>query len=339
MPSPSDLSHFIRALPPPPTEHGLRRAILFTVSVGAPLCAGVWLAQPSGALLGCVCGLLFSFADEQEPLWNRLRILAMAAAAIALGGTVGLLLPGFPWPLWVLFALVTFATGYFQSIGKAVTISARFCAMALLVTSSMPSFQLAELWYPVGALAVAALARIVDHLMAGPLIQQRGGVRGDPPGGWIRYALAYAAAATASLWIALSLDPARVLWVVMTTLIVMQADARASYVRIVQRIVGTVVGVIAAFAVTSLVHAPWLIAACVLIVAPLIPHHLQNRYWLHTALIALLILLAYDLAMFDPRALRGLFTERLEGVLLGASIALIGTAIAFPRKPPLDEDT
>jgi uncharacterized membrane protein YgaE (UPF0421/DUF939 family) len=111
----------------------------------------------------------------------------------------------------------------------------------------------------------------------------------------------------------------------------MQSDARLSYVRIVHRIAGTVVGVVAAFALTSVIDSPWLIAVAVLILAPLIPHHLQHRYWLHTALIAVVVLLAYHLATSDPRILRGLFTERLEDVLLGAGLALIGTLLAFPR--------
>jgi hypothetical protein len=321
---------------PPPSIHGFRRAILFLLATGLPICAGIWFSQPAGALMGCVCGLLFSFSDDEGALGKRFAILGMAAAAIALGGAAGLLLRGVTWPLWVLFAALTFATGMANSIGKAPTISARFCAMALVVTSTVPEFSLAELLYPLGALVVVALARAVDHLLAGPLIQQRPGPRTIPAGGWTRFALAYAAAATASLWIGSTIDPHRVLWVVVTTLVVMQSDARASYVRIVQRIVGTVIGVIAAFAVTSTVQSPWLIAACVLMVAPLIPHHLQHRYWLHTALIALLVLLAYDLTTFDARIMHGLLTERLQDVLIGGGLALIGTVLAFPRNPPDD---
>jgi hypothetical protein len=318
-------------------EHTLRRGILFLVAIGAPIGVGAWLHQPAGALLGCVCGLLFSFADDDGPLSRRYFILAMAAAAIALGAVVGFQLRGFPPPLWILFAAMTFATGMANSFGKVPTLSARFGAMALVVASSMPILQLPEIVFALSTLALVAAARTLDHLIAGPLAQQGGGARRIPAGGWTRFALAYAGAATASLWIGLTIDPARVLWVVVTTLVVMQSDARASYVRIVQRIVGTVIGVVAAFAITSIVQQPWPIVACMLVIAPLIPHHLQNRYWLHTALIALLILLAYDLAAFDPRLIRGLFTERLEDVALGAGIALIGTVIAFPRSFPAED--
>jgi hypothetical protein len=106
------------------------------------------------------------------------------------------------------------------------------------------------------------------------------------------------------LWIGQALDPTHTIWVVATTLVVMQADARLSYRRIVERIAGTFAGVVAAWAITGS-QSIALISASVLVVAPLIPHHLASRYWLHTALIALIILLDYDLAEFD-------FAEHLE---------------------------
>lgn len=315
-------------------EGALRRAILFLVGIGAPLCAGVAMQEPAGALLGGITGMILSFADDEGRLLRRLKVLGFVAVGVGLGAGAGLLLRGFPWPVWLLFAAATFASGYFLGIGKAPALAARFGAMALVVTSGAPSFQPAEIYFAIGTLAVVFMARVTDHMLGGPLPQQAGRPRRIPSGGWIRFALAYAAAATASLALGVAIDPSRVLWVVVTTLVVMQPDARASYVLIVQRIAGTVLGVVAAFAISSVVGSPWAIAVVALIVAPLIPHHLHHRYWLHTALIALLILLAYDLAASDPRILRSLFTERLQDVLLGGGLALIGTLAAFPRNPP-----
>jgi hypothetical protein len=269
-------------------------------------------------------------------LAGRFAILAINAGALGLGGICGVLLHGFPWPVWVLFVLLTFGAGQALRLGKGPAMATRHAAMALVVTSGGPQFTIALLWYPLLAVLIVVVARIVDHLVAGPLKQQRGGGGGAPRGGWTRFALAYAGAATASLWLGVRIDPERALWVVVTTLVVMQSDARLSYVRIVHRIAGTVAGVVAAFALTGLLQAPWAIAAAALILAPLIPHHLQHRYWLHTALIAVVILLAYHLATSDPRILRGLMTERLQDVLLGAGLALIGTLLAFPRKMPED---
>lgn len=312
----------------------LRRGALFLIAVGVPLCLGVALREPTGALIGSICGMLFSFADEDDGLAHRFITLGMAAAGLFAGGAAGLALHGFAWPVWPLFAIAVFATGQFNRFGKGPTMAARFIAMALVVTSGAPEFSIEVVWYPIVALIVVATARLADHLTFGARAAQSVPSRGPPRGGWTRFAVAYAAAALVSLWIGISIDPGRALWVVVTTLMVMQSDARASYVRIVHRIGGTVVGVVVAFGVTAWLNSPWLIATGILVLAPLIPHHVQYRYWLHTALIAVLVLLAYHLAAADLRIMRGLFTERLEDVLLGAGIALIGTIIAFPRQVP-----
>lgn len=327
----------LKTLELPPLPPGsLRRAALFLFGIGVPFCVGVAVNEPAGALLGAITGMILSFADDEGGLPRRFTILGYVAAGIVVCGGLGLLFRGFAWPLWGLFAAATFASGWFLGVGKAPTLAARFGAMALIVTSGAPEFHPAEMIFAAGAFAFVAAVRLVDHLCFGALPQQRPRPRRVPSGGWLRFAIAYAAAACASLALGVATDPSRVLWVVVTTLVVMQPDARASYVLIVQRIAGTVLGVIVAFGITKIVHAPWPIAVILLCVAPLIPHHLQNRYWLHTALIALLVLLAYDLAALDPRIMQGLLTERLQDVLLGGGIALIGTLVAFPRNPPDD---
>jgi uncharacterized membrane protein YgaE (UPF0421/DUF939 family) len=111
----------------------------------------------------------------------------------------------------------------------------------------------------------------------------------------------------------------------------MQPDARASYRRMVERIVGTFLGVSAAFVLTRLGHSVPIICAVVLVVAPLIPHHVADRYWAHTALIAVLVLLAYDLINIGAHDIDHLLLERLKDMLIGCAVALIGTALAFWR--------
>ena len=81
-----------------------------------------------------------------------------------------------------------------------------------------------------------------------------------------------------------------------------------------------------------LFHSAAIICIAILVVAPLIPHHVAHRYWLHTALIALLVLLAYDLTLLNSHGIVNLLSERLEDILLGSAMGLVGTAAAFPRE-------
>ncbi|HZC54758.1 MAG TPA: hypothetical protein VE396_01750 [Xanthobacteraceae bacterium] len=74
--------------------------------------------------------------------------------------------------------------------------------------------------------------------------------------------------------------------------------------------------------------------------APFIPHHIGARYWLHTALIALIVLLAYDLTELSTQGLNAagmadLLIERMKDILLGCAMALVGTVAAFPRDPAI----
>jgi hypothetical protein len=274
-------------------------------------------------------------------LFSRLRFLALDALCIGVGAGLGYFARNHAALLVPFFVGLTLGIGLAPLTGRMLPLTGRHAAMAFTVAAALPvTFNLPQAGYLFGVFLLAAAARTVDYLIAGPLPRQPA-VPLQPPsghGGWLRYALAFAGAATAALWIGQALDPTHTIWVVATTLVVMQADARFSYRRIVERIAGTFAGVAAAWVITGS-QSIALISVCVLVVAPLIPHHLANRYWLHTALIALMILLAYDLAEFDSESISKLLFERVIDMLLGCAIALVGTAAAFPRTAVAELDS
>lgn len=312
----------------------IRRGALFLINIGVPVVVGVSRRQPDAALLGAVVGMLFAFADNDRALPGRLRLLGLDAGAIALGGILGWLCRDSAVALWAVFVAITLSVGMAARGGREPLLAGRHCAMAFTVAAAVPSFPAYQLWYLLGVLGLNAVSRSIDHLLAGLLPLQPSAPLQMPSasGGWLRFALAFSSAAVAAMWIGKTLDPVHTIWVVVTTLVVMQADARASYRRIVERVAGTFAGVVAAWLITMLFHSAAVICIAILIVAPFIPHHLAQRYWLHTALIALMVLLAYDLTLFGSHAITNLLTERLEDVLLGCAIALVGTAAAFPRE-------
>ena len=319
----------------------VRRGALFLINIGVPVVVGVLRRQPEGALIGAVVGMLLAFADnDAELLLGRWRLLAVDAGAIAGGGIVGWLCRDSPAALWPVFVAITLSVGMAARGGREPLLAGRHCAMAFTVAAAIPAFPLYQLWYLFGAVALNAVSRAVDHLLAGKLPLQPAAPLRVPSGqsGWLRFALAYSGAAVAALLIGRTLDPIHTIWVVVTTLVVMLPDARASYRRIVERVVGTFAGVVAAWLITVLFHSTAVIAIAILLVAPFIPHHVANRYWLHTALIALMVMLAYDLTLLGSRGIANLLTERLEDVLLGCAIALCGTAVAFPHEAAAELD-
>ena len=225
------------------------------------------------------------------------------------------------------------AVGMAPRAGRELLLTGRHAIMAFTVAAAIPTVNYLELSFLFGVFLLAAMTRTVDHAIFGRLPRQRTTPLQMPSGrgGWLRFALAFAGAAAAALWLGGTLDPIHTIWVVATTLVVMQPDARASYRRIVERIAGTFAGVFAAWMITLGFNSVPVVCAAILLVAPLIPHHLANRYWLHTALIALMVLLAYDLAELNSQGIARLLMERVIDMLLGCAMALVGTAAAFPR--------
>ena len=318
-------------------SRAFRRAVSFIIGIGVPAAVCLWLRLSDGLLLAVITALMFSFADDEGPLINRFIALGRSAAGIALGAAGGYLLGGYTPLFWVFFVAAAFAAAWLNRAGRTAHIGARLAVMAMAITAGTPGLSRVEVFCVVGSLAVVILARLADHAVFGPLPASK--LRAPPsvPESdtlWVRYAAAYAVAAAAGLWLGLLVDPAHAIWVAITTLVVMQPDDRSNYRRILERVVGTIVGTAAAFVLTRLVLPPTLTVVAIIATAAVLPHHMPLRYWAHTAAIALLVLLSYDLASemggtFAAPSV-GLFTERLIDVFVGASLALAGTFAAFP---------
>ncbi len=315
----------------------LRRTALFVVNIGFAVVAAAVLAEWRMALVGAMIAMVLSFADDDGALRARLAMIALVTAGMAAGGIAGFVLGVSSILFWPLFLASAFAAGWLYRAPRGPQIAARAFAIAFSIIAGLSAVTGPEVELMGAVVAICVLSRAIDHLLFGPLPRD-----GAPPGAgpatttqWLRFALAYAAAAGLGLWIGMTFDPTRAMWVSTTTLVVMQADAGANYRRIVGRIVGTFAGVIAALPLTMALRTPAGLCTAMLVIAAFLPHHLRRRYWLHTALIALLVLLAYDLATAAGSGagnMSMLFIERLADVSLGAILALIGTAVAFPHR-------
>ncbi len=319
-----------------PDRPTLRRAALFAINIGFPILVGAAIGEWRIVLLGGIAAIMLSFADDDGPLRARLAILTLVAAGMAAGGVAGLWFGGFTPACWMAFAATTFSAGLLSRAGRGPHMAARVAATAIAIAAGVPVITPPELAILGGVFALCVLTRIIDHGLFGKL------PRGPAPpailatlAGWLRFAAAYAAASSLGLWIGVTFDPTRAIWVAITTMVVMQPDAQANYGRIVGRIIGTFAGAVAAYLLTRVTSSPVVLCAAMVAIAAAIPHHLRNRYWLHTGLIALLILLAYDLVTVAGGAgedIPRLFMERLVDVSVGSVLALIGTVVAFPRR-------
>lgn len=310
-----------------------RRGALFLTAIGGPILVGFFTGDLRPALTAAVAGMLLSFADNDGALQRRWRLLAIDAAAMGVAGLAGHLSGQTAAAYWPLLIAIALAAGFAARGGREALLVGRHSAIAFVVAAGVPAFPLAALLYLIGVVLLAALARGIDYWLwrALPLLPVAPAQKPASAGGWLRYTLAFAAAATVGMALGDMIGEQHGYWIVITTLVVMQPDVRGSFWRILERVAGTLAGVAAAWAIAAAIHSETINCVAILIVAPLIPHHLTKRYWLHTGLIALMVLLAYDLTQFNSQGLGRLPLERIEDILLGCAVAFAGTAAAFPR--------
>jgi hypothetical protein len=309
----------------------LRRGILFLVNIGGPILIGVIRGDDSGALIGGITGLLLSLADTEGSLGKRLRMGVIVACGIALGAFTGVWLKNGQTSFWAAFFIAVFAAGLLNKIGKGPHFAVRFGAIALAVVIGLPAVSPLDCAYWAGAVLLILLTRMADHLFNGPI-----GFAGPWLGnasldrsGWIRFALAYASAATIGLWIGIQSGSLRAVWISAITLLLMLPDIRATYRRVFEGALGTVWAGFVVWMLTWLGASPGWLVGIILMMALLLPSQF-TRFWVFSGMIAVIVLLAWELASADPNLAPSLPLERLQDMLIGGSLVLLVTALAFP---------
>ncbi|WP_255988013.1 FUSC family protein [Chitinolyticbacter albus] len=313
-----------------------RKGMCAAVAVAIPAVAAMLLGQPWGVLLGGIGGLYASFLDFggtlRHRLWTQAAGLALILGAAVLGHWVG---GDSPW-LFLLLALLAFGTGWADGSGAALEAIFRFALLALLIYAFVPAPPAVALAFAgVGVTAGLVAVGIDSLLWPRALPRQHPGLANSVKqiargrtAGW-RHALGYAVTCCAALWLALDLHSVRPAWVAAATVFAIRPDGPDSLRRLFQTAFGTLVGVAGAWLLAHLTPHPAMLLLWVLLLAFYRPLAMVHNMWLHSAALTAFILLLFDIALQPGGAAAGaaLLRERLNDVMLGSLVALIGVAL------------
>jgi hypothetical protein len=311
----------------------LRRGILSVICIGAPIIVGLLTGQTGAGLVGGITGLLLTLSDTEGALLPRLGTTLGVALGIDAGGGLGAWLAAEHPIFWIAFFSGVFAAGLLNQVGKGPHFAVRFGAIAFAVIAGLPELSPGTLWYFAGTVGLCLMVKLIDQLVNGPLPD------GPPwPGSiaaslsyWLRFALAYALAATLGLWIGVQSGSVRAVWIAAIVLVFMLPNIGITYRRIVEGVLGTALAVSLVWVVTSVTASDAVRLAAILAFAFVLPAQLP-RFWLFSGLIAAVVLIAWDLAAGDPRLEPLLLVERFEDSLIAAALAFIITLLFFPRE-------
>lgn len=302
-------------------------------AIGAGFLIFIAFGQIEAAVVCAVFTNFLCLSDKADDLATRLAVQVFGAILSLGAGALGVMLAGNPSLVLVTtFALALFA-GFVHGAAPGVEAIPRYALACFVVAAFLPVGRPETLLAVFVGTILAVLAVVLDdaikHGRRGPRIRAiRAAMRYPDP----RFCAIYGAAAACSMGIGLVWGQSRPYWVTITTLLVMQPDRRANTVRVMQRFVGTLLGVVLAFAIVrALPAAAREPALLVLVIAlPFLwPLGFDQNYGLGIAVMSTWVLLLIDAALPSAELVTPLFVTRLSDTALGCAVALAGSFIVY----------
>ena len=281
---------------------------------------------------------LLCLADKASDLRTRLLVQLTEALLSTLAGLIGTILAGND--IMIMAATLAFAVGAGLVHGSMPGVESvpRFAIVCFIVAAFVPIAQVGTLWV-VGcgtllALATVALDHYVRNGRRGRLVEKyRGVVRYPGP----RFSLIYGIAAVCGLALGLRWEQTRPYWVTVTTLFVMQPDRRANTVRVLQRFVGTLLGVILAFVLVRLMPSAYRTQGLLglIVILPFVwPLGFDRNYAVGVAILSTWVLVLLDASLPPSSLIPPLFLARLSDTAIGCAIALVGSFVVYETVEP-----
>ncbi|MGH8618907.1 MAG: FUSC family protein [Burkholderiales bacterium] len=327
---------------PPPWHHAVRAL----VSIAGPAVVGLVAGEPLFGVIAAVTALNTYIDDLGGSLRHRAFTMSATVFCVIAGGVAGAVIPEGHWLPVVAIFLAGLVAGFVHGSATALENVVRFGAITLVVATTLQLEDPRLILVALAGGAYAICVMLADYAIRRANPPSTGGswregwarLRARQTVGW-RFAFIYAAVGAVGLLLAEAVGAHRAGWVTLTTLLVMRPDGAESLRFAVQRLVGTLAGVIAAVALAATTQTPAFLMAYAAACAFLFPPAMAKHRWLGVAVVTLMIMLLLDIALQGQGDPRDLILARFYDTVFGCVLGVLGTLVAFPeiwRRPRLE---
>jgi Fusaric acid resistance protein-like len=318
---------------------------MFALGVGIPVVTAIARADPQAALFAGLGALIALQTDPRRTVRLRIIAICIALAAIVAAGALGAMLAHNQTMIAVAVLVIAFLAGLPKPVFPYLTLVGKVSAAAVIVMAA--GFVASE------AATIAFLAGGLFALVV-TVLEVRWRQSNDPgmsPFDEFRaiwsgntnplfYAVTLAAAVALALGLGVALHAHLPGWVGLTVLFVMHPDDAMAVRLMVQRIGGTLAGVVVAWLIVFLLHSSWPLAVVVVIGAAAMPKATAAGFFWLSAVYTVVVMLLLDLALLATGGDASLLLWRLYDTILGCIAAAIVLAIVHLvrcrqwRRPP-----
>ena len=298
---------------------------------GLPLLIGAFFNHLDYGLVGSIGGLVFLYLPGTSLSHRMVSLMSCALGMIACYtfGLMSHLYPPSMMPVIVFTAILVTMACRFYGVGPPGSL---FFVMATAIGAYSP-IPLAQLPLMVGLFTMGSLlACLVGFFYSLAMLRRhapKAAQQAQPPS--FDFVVLDAVIIGVSVGVALAaaqlLELAKAYWVPVSCLAVIQgASLRAVWSKQLQRVIGTAIGLVLAWALLSLPLGQWSIAITMMVLTFLIESLVVRHYALATILITPLTLLLAEAATLGQGSSSSLIQARFFDTMLGCAIGLGGGA-------------
>lgn len=298
---------------------------------GLPIFIGAAYGELGLGLAGSLGGLVFLHLPATRLSHRMAWLMACAFGMTACHalGMLGHLVPALVVPLLVLITLLVTMVCRFYAAPPPGSL---FFVMAAAIGAYSPIHGRDAL-VQVGAVALGTVLAVAIAFLYSLHIVSRHGVPAPSPPAQPGLDVVVVDSVVIGVFVGLSLVVAHALqldrpyWVPVSCLAVIQgASLRAAWTRQLQRIIGTVLGLLLFLGIAQVPLGPWGVAAVLTALALVIETLVVRHYGLATAFITPLAILLAEAGQGTAMAPYGLMQARLVDTLVGTMLGLAGAA-------------
>lgn len=322
------------------------QALRYTIEVSIPLITGLAVGQVRYGVVALIGSMYVGLVANVEGSVSD-RFLATMAGGILITGCaqLGGLVGNIPIMIYLGVLLLGIVAGWLHTSHKAIEVMCRFAVVSFLFgTSQLAAFgtkvidldQTAAMAFLAGGIwtiLVLAIENLLcrNHLQVeSQLYEGWKRIRSRQTAG-LRFGLCYGIVAAIAYAGSTLVGFPRPFWVAVTTLMVMQPDSRATVRRTLERLVGTLIGVLIVGGIIRFNENPWLLIAYSTIAAPFVPIGLARNYTVCCVATTVLVMVALDLLTLAHGGDLVLLPVRFYATAVGCVLTVIASAIAYPN--------
>jgi hypothetical protein len=325
-------SHINNTLKLNPIASPWPKMILCGVTTAIPLLVGYYNNQIAISIFGALTSVLLVLNDHLGPLWRRLLNFSLTFVALCFGLGLGIQLEGHPRIFIAVVLLMAYFIGLMDAQNSNFERAVVFATFQLLAGYSTKVlgehlgavFQYALIGFVITMISVVVFVAIAGQKPDASYQRYRDTIRSTLTRDRSRhfYATTYALTVLAAFTAVNYFKVEHGYWAAGTVLITMRPDSLLSIYRSIQRLFGTLLGVIIAGLLIYYIHEPLILISLIFIACVWAPWALGTAYWLGSGCLAIVILLLLDLPYASTGDLHTPFL-RLQATAIGCGFTIL----------------